>query len=155
MDEPRPKRRLPVLQGGAEPEGEPPRPAWHAIVTTALAMLLVWILVASVVNGVSSRASDDGPSLTSSLLNLAVFFVSGALAGALTGRYAVAAGRREAVLGGLATATLGWSVPFVWAFAAGARGLVTWLLLLAVMMALAAGATALGFSLGRRRRGGS
>lgn len=153
MGDDRPKRRLPVIQAGPPPEeAEVERPRWHAIVTTSLSMLLGWILLAWIVNGVvGARVRAGEADLVVTLANLAVFVVAGALAGALTGRYSLTAGRREALLGGLVTAVLGWSVPFAWVVLAGttARAAGAWLALLVAMAAVAALATGLGFKLGR------
>ncbi len=148
-----PKRRLPVLPSTG-PSEEEPRPAWHAIVTTALAMLFAWILLAWIANAaMGARVRQGGADVLVSLVNLGVFSVSGVLAGVLTGRTAPHATRRHAMLGGVATALLGWSVPFAWVVAAGTTlaAFVAWLAVLSAMVAVAASSVALGLRLARPR----
>ena len=153
MGEERPKRRLTVLQNAPEPSDEE-RPGWHFIVITALTMLFSWILLAWIVNGLlGGRVRAGQGDLWVTLANVAVFFTSGALSGALAGRYGAAASRRDACVGGSVAALLGWSVPFAWIVFYGVlgRAALSWILLLAAMIGVALASTALGFTVLRRR----
>ncbi len=154
MSEARPKRRLTVLQNAPAESPDEDRPAWHFIVITALTMLFAWILLAWIFNGLfGARVRSGEGDLFVTLGNLTVFFASGALAGALAGRYGRAATRRVTCIGGALTAILGWSVPFAWTVTNGTwrSAWLSWALLLVAMILVAIASTAVGFTVMRRR----
>lgn len=144
------KRRLPILgQAGEkvpEPDGEPPpRPPWHWTAIGVLAIYLVWLPLAWIVNafvmktffdGMHSDAIGSAPLLHRIILIAlnAFSFVLSSCAGAfLVTRFSREAGIREATLAGVAAASLAWVLTFA---PSQASSLWLWALLLVCMIAL-------------------
>ena len=139
------KRRLPVLR---EPEvaapGDEERPPWHWAVIGALGVFVLWVPLAMVING--PLAMNTPAAIVA--LNAAAFALAAFASGFLVGRFGGRAGRREAMVGGVAAGVTAWLV----AASQGLRGPVTWALLLALIVTLGGGAARAGGAFGVSRR---
>ncbi len=144
----KPKRRLPVIGGSSGGDGDPERPAHEWVIATAVATLLLWLLVAGVANTLLSRMSARGMTLLA--VNVMALLLAAALAGALTGRFGKATAPRHAMLGASASALFGWGLGFA---RSGGGELASWLLVLALVLLLACGGARLGYRLAVRKTG--
>ena len=149
-DAPKPKRRLPVI-GAAPLETDIERPRWQLAGISAVAMLIAWIVFASLTNvALGSRAAVTGADVLVTGVHSLAFFVSASLAGALAHRVGGAKARSAATLGAVLAAALGWSVPFAWWLTSGGRAFGLWLALLAAMAFFAMLGARTGFSIAAR-----
>jgi MFS family permease len=152
------KRRLPVLQSTApEDEENDARPAIHWVVLGAIATILGWLLLASVANWLlgALAAPPATPASVAVLVSVhaAAFGVASFAAGLLVGRFGTKAEPRHAMAAGGVAATLGIAMSASQADGlGGAAGALAWLLVLATLIALGAGAAFMGDRVGRRRR---
>ncbi len=144
------KRHLPLLPKVevADP-GDEDRPPWHWSAIGAIGVFVFWLPLILAVNGALSPRAPlpgalPGPGPAWVGLNAAAFALASFGSGFLVGRYGGKAGRREAMVGGAAAAATAWLA----AASQGARGPVTWALLLAVLVALGGGAARAGGALG-------
>jgi hypothetical protein len=138
----KPRRRLPVLNTKDDDAPEE-RPAWHWIVLGAAATLLVWLLLASLVNAVLRGASP----LVALVANALALAASAALAGAMIGRFGTKAGVAHATAGGALTAAFGCTLALKSMTASAATAALTFVLAIAI----AAASAAAGHRLTRRR----
>ncbi|WP_437607396.1 hypothetical protein WMF20_42225 [Sorangium sp. So ce834] len=153
------KRRLPVLQGSGDGEGEE-RPPWHWIALGTVAIFIVWLPLAGLANTLLRRMIErtgDGEAqgsvrLAMVGLNAIAFALAGAAGGYLVGRFGGRAGRREAAASGAVVAALAWALALAEGAPAGALG---WALLLVVMVAIGAAASYAGGLAGLRARAGA
>lgn len=145
--EPKPRRRLPVLQANPpEPEEEERTPtSWMLL--GGVAMLLVWTLLAGVVNAVLQRIVSGALWLVIAC-NLFVFGLSVAIGAFILGAFAKNLDAKRAQLVGSVTAVLG--VTFGFTSAQMEFGLA-WILSALIFVAFANGFARLGFVLGRKR----
>jgi MFS family permease len=159
MPDDKPKRRLPLAPGmSAVEDDDAERPPWHWSAIGAVAILLAWLPLAYIVNGVLSRvlagAADPAsapPGVRAAMvaLNLAAFAIACFAGGVLVGRYGGQAGKREATGAGFGVAAVAWALT---AAIQARSGLLTWSLLLLVLGAIAGGSARAGGALGLRLR---
>ncbi|NUO53522.1 MAG: hypothetical protein HOV80_32120 [Polyangiaceae bacterium] len=142
MESEKPRRRLPVLNAKDDDAPEE-RPAWHWVVLGAAATLLVWLLLASLVNS-AIRGASPFIALVANALALGL---SAALAGAMIGRFGTKAGIGHATAAGAITAAFGCALALKSMTASAATAALTFVLAIAIA---AAGAAA-GHRLTRRR----
>ncbi|WP_437333870.1 hypothetical protein [Sorangium sp. So ce394] len=153
------KRRLPVLQGGGDDDGEE-RPPWHWIALGTVAIFIVWLPLAGLANTLLRRmiertgdaAAEGSVRLAMVGLNAIAFALAGLAGGYLVGRFGGRAGRREAAASGAVVAALAWTLALAEGAPAGALG---WALLLVVMVAIGAAASYAGGRVGLRARAGA
>jgi len=158
----KPRKRLPVIQEPPDDDEAQDRPAWHWAGIGMIAIFLVWLPLASLVNALIARsirgveASPDAPSAASPeaqvvmVASNALCFVIAAIAGGyLVGRFGGRAGRREAAASGASAAAIAWSI----AIAGSVKeGYAVWFLLLLVMAVTGFGAAYVGGLVGLRGR---
>jgi tRNA-(ms[2]io[6]A)-hydroxylase len=145
--EPDKKRRLPLLpKVEVAAEGDEDRPPWHWSAIGAVGVFVLWLPLALVINGALAGPRTEGAA--PAILNGAAFALAAFVSGFLVGRFGGRAGRREATLGGVAAAATAWII----AASQGARGPVTWLLVLAILVGVGGGAARAGGALGVARR---
>lgn len=175
----RPKRRLPLVgQGSGEsPSAKPssnnpdpqrplqedeeplPRPPWHWTAIGVVAIYLVWLPLAGLINSFVMKTFFDGMDstmlhyapLSSRViligLNAIAFILSAFAGGYLVGRFGKGAGHREATLCGVVAAGLAWAL----AYAPSPSGSVLiWGLLLICMLGMGALGAYGGARAGRR-----
>jgi tRNA-(ms[2]io[6]A)-hydroxylase len=149
MTSPDGKRRLPLAPkvDVAQPEDED-RPPWHWSAIGVVGIFVFWLPLAAIVNGVLGARTGA----ITVLLNALAFALASFGAGLLVGRYGAKAGRREAAVSGCAAALTASLVALPQSLQAGAGGVVTWLLLLAVLGAIGGGAAWAGGAIGVSRR---
>jgi MFS family permease len=153
VDEPAPKQRLPLLSNdqpsGPLQDGEQslPRPPWHWTAIGVLAIYLVWLPLAGLINSFVLNTFFEGmDSTTIGLaplkariiligLNAAAFVLSSFAGGFMVGRFGKEAGLREATLSGIVAATIAWALAFV---PSPFPALLVWALLLLCMLILGA-----------------
>ena len=159
MSPPDGKRRLPLAPRiDVADEADEDRPPWHWSGFGAIGVLVLWLPLAFIVNGLLKGAGDavDAVDLRVEVamiaLNAAAFALASFGAGFLVGRFSGKAGRREATVAGLAAAAVAWGLAAVQGLRADLVTVVTWALILAVMSTLGAGAGRAGGALGVRRR---
>jgi hypothetical protein len=138
----KPRRRLPVLNAKDDDAPEE-RPGWHWIVLGAAATLLVWLLLASLVNAALRGTSP----LVALVANALALGASAALAGAMIGRFGTKARMLHATMAGAATAVFGCALALRSMQASVATSALTFVLAIAI----AAGGAAAGHRLTRRR----
>jgi tRNA-(ms[2]io[6]A)-hydroxylase len=153
-----------VLQDEDGDEDAQDRPPWHWSGIGLLAIFLVWLPLASLVNalvarmlrsvdpadGVDLAAAAPAGARTAMIGSNALCFALAALAGGyLVGRFGGRAGPKEAGVGGLLTAVLAWAIALAQTQAIAP---LVWSLLLLVMGALGWGAAYLGGRLGLKGR---
>jgi tRNA-(ms[2]io[6]A)-hydroxylase len=131
-----------------EPEvaapGDEDRPPWHWSAIGAVGVFVLWVPLAMLVNGPLAVGTPAGIVA----LNAAAFAFAAFASGFLVGRFGGRAGRREAMLGGVAAGTAAWLV----SASQGMQGPVTWALLFALIVALGGGAARAGGAFGVSRR---
>jgi hypothetical protein len=139
------KRRLPLLpKVEVAAEGDEDRPPWHWSVIGGVGVFVLWLPLAFVINGALAGRAEPGAALVG--LNAAAFALASFTSGFLVGRFGGSAGRREATVSGAAAGAVAW-------LAALTRGgLLVWVILLAVLVGLGAGAARAGGALGVARR---
>jgi MFS family permease len=153
MSVPDGKRRLPLLpKVEVAVEGDEDRPPWHWSGFGAIGVWVLWAPLAFVVN--AALEGKDAP-LARIALNVVAFALASLGAGFLVGRFSGKAGRREATVAGVVAAAAAWALTV----ALSARGLradvvtkVAWVLILAAITLLGAGAGRAGGALGVRLR---
>lgn len=149
MASPDGKRRLPLAPRVEvkEPEDED-RPPWHWSAIGAIGSFVLWLPLAILVNAViGARAGAIGATL-----NAAAFAIACSGAGLIVGRFGGKAGRREAAIGGAGAGAIAWALAATQSMAMALGAIVTWLLLLAAIGAIGAGAAWLGGALGVKLR---
>ena len=138
------KRHLPLLpKVEVAVEGDEDRPPWHWSAIGAIGVFVFWVPLILAINGLL-----PGPGAAWIALNAAAFALACFGSGFLVGRYGGKAGRREAMVGGAAAAATAWLA----AATQGVRGPLTWVLLLAVLVAVGGGAARVGGALGHAGR---
>jgi MFS family permease len=138
------KRHLPLLpKVEVAVEGDEDRPPWHWSAIGAIGVFVFWVPLILAINGLL-----PGPGAAWIALNAAAFALACFGSGFLIGRYGGKAGRREAMVGGAAAAATAWLA----AATQGVRGPLTWVLLLAVLVAVGGGAARVGGALGHAGR---
>lgn len=151
------KRRLPLLpKVEVAVEGDEERPPWHWSAIGTAAIFVTWLPLAFLANAALARvhggATVEQVSRTVQWLmvgvNLLAFALASLAGGALVGRFGGKAGRREATVAGLGAATIAWMMG-IWSASAG---YLIGALLLALLVAVSAGAARLGGALGLRSR---
>jgi hypothetical protein len=121
------KRRLTVLKSDGAPQEEP-RPPWQWVGFGVLMVFTAWLPLAYVAELVKTRVA---PSVAGALAFATVPLGAGAFAGGfLVGRFGKPAGAREALVAGLAAASIAIAV------ASAAGGFVATSLLVAPLGAL-------------------
>ncbi len=150
-----PKRRLPVLQSGDDPDA-PPRPRWQWVAFGTLAILSAWLPLAYAAEALSARivagahdtaglTTEQGAKMSFALwaLPTAALALAAIGGGYVLGRWGEGAGALQAAEAGVIVAL--FPVLLVWVSSG-----VSWAPLGAV--AVAAPAAALGGLVGGRRR---
>jgi tRNA-(ms[2]io[6]A)-hydroxylase len=148
--EPDKKRRLPLLpRAEVAVEGDEDRPPWHWSAIGAVGVFVLWLPLAILVDGLLARSIPEGGGLAA--INAAAFALACFTSGFLVGRFGGKAGRREAMVGGAAAGMTAGLIAATQLL----KGLLTWGLILAVLVALGGGAARAGGALGvaRRKRG--
>jgi MFS family permease len=138
------KRHLPLLpKAEVAVEGDEDRPPWHWSAIGAIGVFVFWLPLILAINGVL-----PGPGAAWVALNAAAFALACFVSGFLVGRYGGKAGPREAMVGGVAAAATAWLA----AATQGMRGPLTWVMLLAALVALGGAAARAGGALGHAGR---
>lgn len=146
---PKPRRHLPVLKNTPEEEeeAEPQRPPWQWAVLTGATTLLVWLLLAAIVNMIASAALG-GVLVAVISFQVIALLVSAAAGGALCGRFGLRAKRAHAMGGAASVAVFGWALAF--SRRVGHDADAVWAMTLGIMVALSVLGAAGGFALSRR-----
>jgi hypothetical protein len=149
------KRHLPIApKVEVASEVDEDRPPWHWSAIGVVAIFVAWLPLAFLVSAAVKRllpAGEPGGGAQAAmvLVNAAAFALACFGGGFLVGRFGARAGRREATVSGAATAVLAWAL----AALQGARSaLLVWILLLALLVAIGAGAARAGGAFGIARR---
>lgn len=139
------KRRLPLLpKVEVAEEGDEDRPPWHWAAIGCVGVFVFWLPLAFTVNGLLAV----GTGAVGVLLNAAAFGLACFGSGLLVGRFGGKAGKREATAGGVAASVLSCLLAAVQL----RGGVVTWILIVAVFVALGGSTSLAGGALGLRLR---
>ncbi|WP_437732532.1 hypothetical protein [Sorangium sp. So ce1335] len=151
------KRKLPVLQGGGD-EGED-RPPWHWVALGTVATFIAWLPLAGLVNTLLRRmlegAGDAEAPARVRVAMVALNVVAFALAGVAGGYLVGRFGGRAGRREAAASGAVVATLAWALALAEGApAGALGWALLLVVMVAIGSAASYAGGSAGLRGRSG-
>jgi tRNA-(ms[2]io[6]A)-hydroxylase len=144
-------------------EGED-RPPWHWSWAGAIAIFLVWLPLAALINTPVARllrggAPADGAAEVAGAparvriimvgVNVLAFLVASLAGGFLVGRFGGRAGKREAAVSGLIAAVIAWASALM---QASGSAILIWALLLVFVAALGMGGAYVGGRVGLARR---
>ncbi len=148
-EEPKPRRRLPVLQANppdAEEEEDRPAPSWMLI--GGFAMLLAWTFTAGVVNAVLQRIVSEAFAVVI-IGNLLAFAIAVLVGAFLLGARAKSVDAKRTQLVGSLVAVLGVMYGFI---ATQVAFGIAWILAAVILVIVANVSARVGWKLGRRRR---
>jgi tRNA-(ms[2]io[6]A)-hydroxylase len=144
------KRHLPLApKVDVAVEGDEDRPPWHWSAIGAVGVFVLWLPLAFAASALLGRA-EPGPLLV--VLNAAAFAIASFGAGYLVGRFGGKAGRREATVSGGAAGTIAWMLAASQGVRRDAVGLLTWMIVLAIIVGLGSAASRVGGALGVAHR---
>ena len=147
MAEEKKRVRLPVLSGSSDVDAPPPSPIYVVLVSAA-ATLFAWTLLAALLNGLLGRVLARAGIIAAA--NLFVLLLTAAAGGAIAVVLDARAPASRARYAGLVAAAVGWAVSFlftVFSHVPAATELLTWLLILVVLGAVAAIGASIGHTL--------